>query len=153
MDFIAAVILFYDSDTITYPDCFKQFFEIPSIGNTMAFKTIADFADETGTAVVPGINDIFAAGTIVGTTYDELLMGINLTNSVFYERLPLLYDQVPASEISIIQIDWQPIGKLWMDATTAAGGNALGLDSSKIYLAWAEVLEWIGSEYDDICLQ
>ena len=119
----------------------------------MDFKTVADFADETGTAVVPGINDIFAAGTIVGTTYDELLMGINLTNSIFYERLPLLYDQVPASEISIIEIDWQPIGKLWMDATAAAGGNALGLDSSKIYLAWAEVVEWVGSEYDDICLQ
>ncbi|KAG4434152.1 hypothetical protein IFR05_010373 [Cadophora sp. M221] len=153
VDFIAAVILFYDSDTITHPDCFKPFFEIPSIGNSMAFKTVAEFADETGIAVVPGINNIFAAGTIVGTTYDELLEGINISNSVFYERLPLLYDQVPASEISVIQIDWQPIGKLWMDASAAAGGNALGLDSSKIYLAWAEVVEWIGSEYDEICLE
>ncbi|KAH7385045.1 hypothetical protein BKA64DRAFT_156473 [Cadophora sp. MPI-SDFR-AT-0126] len=153
VDFIGAVILFYDSDTISYPDCFKPFFNIPSIGNTMDFKTVAEFADETGTAVVPGINDIFAAGTVVGTTYEELFIGVNLTNSIFYERLPFLYDQVPASEISIIEIDWQPIGKLWMDASSAAGGNALGLDSSKIYLAWAEVLEWVGSEYDDICLQ
>ncbi|KAK0101937.1 hypothetical protein ONS95_001254 [Cadophora gregata] len=153
VEFIGAVILFYDSDTITYPDCFKPFFDIPSIASTMGFKTIAEFADETGTAVVPGINDIFAAGTIVGTTYDELLKGIELTNSIFYERLPLLYEQVPASQIAIIEIDWQPIGKLWMDASAATGGNALGLDPSKIYLAWAEVVEWIGSEYDEICLQ
>lgn len=119
----------------------------------MAFKTIADFADETGTAVVPGINDIFAAGTVVGANYDQLLQGINITNSVFYSRLPLLYAQVPAEQISVIEIDWQPIGKLWMDASAAAGGNALGLDSSKVYLAWAEVVEWISSDYDEICLK
>ncbi|KAH7312874.1 hypothetical protein BKA65DRAFT_412515 [Rhexocercosporidium sp. MPI-PUGE-AT-0058] len=153
VDFIAAVILFYDSDIITYPECFRQFFDIPSISSSMAFKTVAEFADETGTVVVPGINDIFAAGTIVGTTYDELFMGINISNSIFYDRLPLLYAQIPASEISVIQIDWQPIGKLWIDASAAAGGNSLGLDSSKVYLAWAEVVEWIGSEYDEICLQ
>jgi hypothetical protein len=119
----------------------------------MAFKTLAEFADETGTAVVPGINDIFAAGSVVGTTYAQLLKGVEITNTIFYQRLPLLYAKVPAANISVIEIDWQPIGKLWMDATTAAGGNALGLDSSKIYLAWAEVVEWIGSAYDEICLQ
>ncbi|KAL2067082.1 hypothetical protein VTL71DRAFT_1506 [Oculimacula yallundae] len=153
VDFIAAVILFYDSETISDPACFKPFFDIPSIGNTMAFKTIADFADETGTAVVPGINDIFAAGTLVGENYEELLKGIQITNQIFYDRLPLLYAQVPESEIQIIEIDWQPIGKLWMDASTKAGGNALGLDPSKVYLAWAEVVEWKSSKYDTICLQ
>lgn len=119
----------------------------------MAFKTIADFADETGTAVVDHINDIFAAGTVVGTTYAQLLQGINITNSVFYSRLPLLYAKIPAANISIIEIDWQPIGALWQAATTAAGGNALGLDPSKVYLCWAEVVEWIGSAYDDVANQ
>ena len=116
----------------------------------MAFKTLAEFADETGTAVVGHINDVFAAGTIVGTTYDQLQAGVNITQTVFSSRLPLLYAEVPAANISIIEFDWQPIGKLWMDATTAAGGNALGLDPTKIYLCWAEVVEWIGSAYDDV---
>ncbi|PBP17938.1 putative fad binding domain-containing protein [Diplocarpon rosae] len=147
-----AAILFYDSDTVSTPECFKPFFAIPSVASTMAFKTLAEFADETGTAVVSGINDIFAAGTLIATTEEEILAGVNITNTIFYERLPLLYSQVPAANISMTEIDWQPIGKLWMDATAAAGGNALGLDPSKIYIAWAEVVEWIGADYDATCL-
>lgn len=37
-----------------------------------------------------------------------------------------------------------------MKASEKAGGNALGLDSSQVYLCYAEVVEWIGSAYDDI---
>ncbi|CAL3971906.1 unnamed protein product [Diplocarpon coronariae] len=171
-----AVILFYDSDTVSYPECFKPFFAIPSVASTTAFKTLAEFTDETGTAVVSGIGDIFAAGTFTATTEGEILKGINITTTIFFERLPLLYSQVPAANISTAEIDWQPIGKTkkpklytrgtgllgywnaadstkWMDATAAAGGNALGLDPSKIYIAWAEVVEWIGSDYDAICLK
>jgi hypothetical protein len=40
-----------------------------------------------------------------------------------------------------------------MDASAKAGGNALGLDSSKVYLAYAEVVEWTGSKYNDIVMQ
>ncbi|CZS88437.1 related to 6-HYDROXY-D-NICOTINE OXIDASE [Rhynchosporium agropyri] len=151
VDFIAAVILFYDSETDSNPACFKPFFDIPAISNTMAFKTVADFADETGTSVVPNINNIFASGTIVGKNYDELLKGIQITNEVFYSRLPLLYAQVPESEIQVVQLDWQPFGKLWIEASAKTGGNALGLDCSKIYVAYAEVVEWKSSQYDTIC--
>lgn len=37
-----------------------------------------------------------------------------------------------------------------MKASEARGGNALGLDSSQVYLCYAEVVEWIGSAYDEI---
>ncbi|KAL3423073.1 FAD binding domain protein [Phlyctema vagabunda] len=149
---VGAVILFYDSDTVSFPECFKPFTDIPSIASTLDFKTLYDFSLETGTAVVDGINDVFVAGTVVGQTYEELLQGIQITNDTFYEALPALYAQIPAANISIIELDWQPIGSLWMDASTADGkpGNALGLDASKIYLCWAEVVEWIGSDFDDI---
>lgn len=40
-----------------------------------------------------------------------------------------------------------------MDASAKAGGNALGLNPGKVYLAYAEVVEWTGSEYDDIVMQ
>jgi hypothetical protein len=40
-----------------------------------------------------------------------------------------------------------------MDASAKAGGNVLGLDASKVYLAYAEVVEWTGAEYDDIVMQ
>lgn len=146
------MILFYDSETVSYPPCFEAFTSIPSIGNSLDFKTVAQFADETGTAVVPQINDIFVAGTVVGKNYGELLRGIQIINDTFFDRLPALYAKVPPSAISVIQLDWQPIGKLWLDASSAngVGGNPLGLDSKKgVYLAYAEVVEWFGSEYDD----
>lgn len=117
----------------------------------MDFKTLTEFALETGTAVVPDINDVFVAGTIVGKTYAELLLGIQIINDTFFSALPELYAQIPAANISIIELDWQPIGSLWLNASAANGGNALGLDSSKgTYLCYAEVVEWIGSSYDDI---
>lgn len=37
-----------------------------------------------------------------------------------------------------------------MEASEARGGNALGLDPSQVYLCYAEVVEWIGSAYDEI---
>ncbi|KAF7718012.1 Solanapyrone synthase [Penicillium ucsense] len=147
---LASAILFYDSDTVSYPDILKPFTDIPSISSTVGFKTVAEFANELGQMVVPGINDIFVAGTVKGTTYDQLHKGVSIINSTFFNELPKLLAQVPAANISTIQLDWQPIGAKWMDASNARGGNALGLDSSKVYLCYAEVVEWIGSEYDNI---
>ncbi|KAL5341102.1 hypothetical protein BJX70DRAFT_396158 [Aspergillus crustosus] len=150
---LASAILFYDSDSEEFPEIFKPFTDIPAVSSTLGFKTVAEFSDELGQMVVDGINDVFVAGTVTGTTFDDLHRGISIINSTFFDRLPTLYSQVPPSQISIIQLDWQPIGKLWLDASAKAGGNALGLDSSKVYLAYAEVVEWIGSEYDAIVMQ
>ncbi|KAJ5546162.1 hypothetical protein N7494_003747 [Penicillium frequentans] len=147
---LASVILFYDSDNATFPDIFKPFTDIPTIASTMAFKTVAEFTAETGEEVVDGINDVFVAGTVKGTTYSELYHGISIINSTFFSQLPKLYAQIPTANISTIQLDWQPIGYDWIKASEARGGNALGLDSSKVYLCYAEVVEWIGSAYDDI---
>lgn len=36
-----------------------------------------------------------------------------------------------------------------MKASAERGGNALGLDPSKVYLCYAQVVEWIGSAYDE----
>lgn len=52
---MASVILFYDSDTISYPEAFKPFTDIPAISNTLAFKTVREFADETAAMVIPHI--------------------------------------------------------------------------------------------------
>lgn len=52
---LASVILFYDSDNATFPDIFKPFTDIPTIASTMAFKTVSEFAAETGEEVVEGI--------------------------------------------------------------------------------------------------
>lgn len=49
------MILFYDSDTESYPEIFKPFTDIPAISNTLGFKTVAEFAAETGEMVVEGI--------------------------------------------------------------------------------------------------
>ncbi|KAJ5893647.1 hypothetical protein N7495_005338 [Penicillium taxi] len=147
---LASVILFYDSENTTYPDIFKPFTDIPSVSNTLEFKTVQEFAAENGQMVVDGINDVFVAGTVKGTTYAELHQGISIINTTFFNELPKLYAQVPSANISTIQLDWQPIGADWIKASEAAGGNALGLDSSNIYLCYAEVVEWIGSAYDEI---
>ncbi|KAJ5807458.1 hypothetical protein N7447_010914 [Penicillium robsamsonii] len=147
---LASVILFYDSDSISYPDIFKPFTDIPAISSTLDFKTVAEFAAETGAMVVDGISDVFVAGTIKGTSHKELLSGISIINQTFFNELPKLYAQVPIANISTIQLDWQPIGVDWIKASEAHGGNALGLDSSQVYLCYAEVVEWIGSAYDEI---
>ena len=52
---VAAAIIFYDSATQNYPDCFKAFTDMPSIGNTLGFKTLTQFTKETGVLVVPDI--------------------------------------------------------------------------------------------------
>ncbi|KAK6853706.1 hypothetical protein PG995_010518 [Apiospora arundinis] len=150
---VAAVILFYDSPAVANPECFKKFLAIPSVANTCAFKTLSDFAVENGGLVVDHINDLFIAGTTVGKDHDTLLKGIKITNDVFFAALPELYAQVPAKNLSLVSIDWQPITSLWTEGSAKSnpGGNALGIDtkSKGAYLAWAEVVEWIGSEYDD----
>ncbi|KAL6234349.1 hypothetical protein BDW75DRAFT_168325 [Aspergillus navahoensis] len=150
---LASAILFYDSADTSFPEVFKPFTDIPAYASTLGFKALADFAQELGQMVVVDINDVFVAGTVKGKTYDELYEGISIINSTFFSRLPELYAQVPASAISTIQLDWQPIGKLWLDASEQAGGNPLGLDASKVYLAYAEVVEWTDSQYDEIVMQ
>ncbi|KAJ5740198.1 hypothetical protein N7493_000070 [Penicillium malachiteum] len=147
---VASVILFYDSDNSTFPDILTPFTDIPAISSTLDFKTVEEFANELGEVVTPGINDVFVAGTVKGTTYAELYEGISIINATFAEQLPKLYAQIPTANISIIELDWQPIGADWIKASEARGGNALGLDSSQVYLCYAEVVEWIGSEYDEI---
>lgn len=52
---LASVILFYDSETESYPEIFKPFTDIPSVSSTVGFKTVAEFAAETGEMVVDGI--------------------------------------------------------------------------------------------------
>ena len=52
---VAAVILFYDSDTVSFPDDLLPFTNIPSISSTLAFKTLKEFADETAVVVVPDL--------------------------------------------------------------------------------------------------
>ncbi|KAJ5246364.1 hypothetical protein N7468_001347 [Penicillium chermesinum] len=147
---LGSVILFYDSDTIAYPESLKPFTDIPAISSTVGFKTMSEFAAETGEAVTPHINDVFVAGTVTGTNYNELLQGISIINTTFFNELPKLYAQVPAANISIIELDWQPIGADWIKASNARGGNPLGFDEAKVYLCYAEVVEWIGSAYDKI---
>jgi len=168
---MASVILFYDSDTISYPDVFKPFTDIPAVSNTLGFKTLREFADETAAMVIPHIkyptptpihreknranknSDVFVAGTVTGTNRAELLQGISIINSTFFAELPKLYAKVPAANLTTIQLDWQPIGSLWMEATAKRGGNALGLDPKKVYLCYAEVVEWTGSKYDDAVME
>lgn len=52
---LASAILFYDSDSISYPDILKIFTDIPSVSSTVGFKTVAEFAAELGQMVVTGI--------------------------------------------------------------------------------------------------
>jgi hypothetical protein len=52
---MASAILFYDSDTVSYPDILKPFTDIPSIASTVGFKTVAEFATELGAMVTPQI--------------------------------------------------------------------------------------------------
>ncbi|KAK8033595.1 hypothetical protein PG991_002993 [Apiospora marii] len=150
---VAAVILFYDSDTVANPACFEKFLAIPSVSNTCDFKTLSAFAIENGGLVVDHINDLFIAGTTVGKDQAALLKGIKITNDAFFAALPELYAAVPPANLSLVSIDWQPITSLWTagSARSNPGGNPLGVDTAAkgAYLAWAEVVEWIGSEYDE----
>lgn len=53
--YLASVILFYDSDTEAFPESLKMFTDIPAISSTLGFKTLAELAAETGQAVIPDI--------------------------------------------------------------------------------------------------
>lgn len=54
----------------------------------------------------------------------------------------------------LIEINWEPITKLWLTASAKKGGNALGLsggsDGSKVYVCYAQVVEWTGTQYNPI---
>lgn len=54
-ELLASVILFYDSPNTSYPEIFKPFTDIPAISSTLGFKTVSEFAAETGAMVVPNI--------------------------------------------------------------------------------------------------
>ena len=54
-DLLASVILFYDSEDTSYPEIFKPFTDIPAVSSTLDFKTLSEFAAETGAMVVPHI--------------------------------------------------------------------------------------------------
>ncbi|CEF71945.1 hypothetical protein FGSG_00100 [Fusarium graminearum PH-1] len=150
---IGGAILFYDSDSDPEPECFRPFFDLPSIGNTFQKQTLAQFSDETGKLVTPKINDQFIAGTTTGKTYEEILEGVQIVNDVFLAALPELYKVLPVEDRKLISVDWQPIGSLWEKASKKynPGGNALGLDTETkgTYIAWAEVVEWSGDEHND----
>lgn len=47
--------MFYDSPNTSYPEIFKPFTDIPTVGNTLEFKTLAEFAKETAAVVTPDI--------------------------------------------------------------------------------------------------
>lgn len=89
---------------------------------------------------------------MVGTNYDELHKGIAITNQTFFSALPELYKKVPQANITLIQFDWQPIGASWMQASAERGGNALGVDPFKVYLCYAQVVEWVGATYNEAVL-
>lgn len=150
---VGGVILYYDSSSVMEPECFRPFFDIPPLSNTLALKTLAQFAEETGQLVTPHINDMFIAGTTVGKTYDQLLKAIRIVNGGFLNALPALYRILPAENRKLLSVDWQPLGALWAAGSKKAnpGGNPLGFDPAAkgTYLAWAEVVEWTGSQYDD----
>ncbi len=95
--------------------------------------------------------DVFVSGTVVGKTYEQVLTGIRIINDIFTANIPLLTAHIPAVNISIIEIDWEPLGALWFSASQKSNpaGNALGFDPSiGNYICYAQVVEWIGSEYD-----
>ncbi|KAH6660933.1 FAD binding domain-containing protein [Truncatella angustata] len=151
---IGGIILFYDSPNVSYPECFQMFFDIPSIADSTAFQTLAGFSETVGQLVTDHINDIFFAGTTVGQTYEELLQGIEITNQVFFDALPDLYEVIPYANLSLVSIDWQPIGSLWQSGSQSVNptGNPLGVDPATkgTYLCWAGVVEWVGDSYADV---
>ena len=61
---------------------------------------------------------------------------------------------MPRTNVVLIEIDWEPITKLWLDASASKGGNALGLstgaDGARVYVCYAQVVEWTGAQNDQI---
>jgi hypothetical protein len=95
--------------------------------------------------------DAPTSGTIVGKTYGDLLKGISIINSTFFNAIPRLYEQLPPENITSTEVGWQPIGAHWMESSVTKGGNALGLDSERgVYICYTVVVLWTGSEYDDV---
>ncbi|KAK1589932.1 FAD binding domain-containing protein [Colletotrichum navitas] len=153
---VASAVLFYDSETESNPGCFKPFFDIPSIANTMCFKTLADFSAEVGGLVVEDINDVFIAGCTVGKDRETILKGVRISHDVFVNSLDSLFEAVPKGDFVLLSVNWQPITQTWQDASRRSnpGGNALGIDveTKGIYNAWAWAVEWSSSRYDEAVL-
>ena len=78
---------------------------------------------------------------------------MKIVNDMFLERVPALQAIVPEEDLILVCVDWQPIGDLWLKGSLASnpGGNALGFDpeAKGTYMAWAEVVEWNGTQYDE----
>ena len=88
---------------------------------------------------------------MVARNYADLLKGISLVNTTFFNEVPSLRAKIPDTNITIIEIDWEPIGALWLKASTDRGGNALGLDPARgTYVCYAQVVEWSGAQYNDV---
>ncbi|KAI5301739.1 hypothetical protein KEM56_001408, partial [Ascosphaera pollenicola] len=88
---VASVILFYDSETESNPESLKMFTDLKASASTMGFKTVKELAVQNGAVVVENLNDVFVAGTVKGTTYEELYKGISIINSTWQDALPELY--------------------------------------------------------------
>ena len=87
---------------------------------------------------------------MVARTYPDLLKGISLIKTTFFSQVPSLRAQLPAANLSIIEIDWEPIGALWLRASATRGGDALGFDPAKgTYVCYVQVVDWIGEMYDE----
>lgn len=143
--------MYYDDDKDTKPACFQPFWDLPNVGNTFAKTNVSQFTQETAKFVVPGINNMFIAGTTVGKGYDEILHGLEIVWKTFSAELPKLFSVLPAADRQMISIDWQPLGALWLSASKSANpsGNALGFspDIKGTYLAWSEVIQWHGDSH------
>ena len=87
---------------------------------------------------------------MVAKTYADLLKGISIINTTFFNEVPALRADIPEANITMLEVNWEPIGSLWLNASTVRGGNALGLDAAKgTYVGYAQVLEWTGDQYNE----
>ncbi|OGM50971.1 putative 6-hydroxy-D-nicotine oxidase [Aspergillus bombycis] len=153
-ELLASVILFYDSEDTSYPEIFKPFTDIPAISSTLDFKTLSEFAAETGAMVVPHIKYRCVCRWHCCRYHLRRAAPGHHHHQHHVLRAPA---QAVRSDPRCQHLH-HPAGlaadrRDWMKASEDKGGNALGLDSSKIYLCYAEVVEWIGSSYDDIVAQ
>ncbi|KAI5284717.1 hypothetical protein KEM54_001124 [Ascosphaera aggregata] len=156
----ATVFLFYDSDTKSYPESLQMLTNLKSTASTSDSKTVKQLSVENAVTVIRNIKcdkqsmscsqrSVFVAGTVKGTTYDELDNGISIVNNTFTEALSELYVKVSEENITVVELNCQPIGPLWTKASTERGGNPLRLNESQVYLCYAEVVMWDGEEYVD----
>ncbi|ORY68296.1 uncharacterized protein BCR38DRAFT_463837 [Pseudomassariella vexata] len=93
--------------------------------------------------------------SVVSATPEGLHSSFSVTWEAYLAALPELYAAVPAKALVSVAVYWQPIMRLWMEASKATNpvGNALGLDPDKgDYLAWAVVVMWNNTAYDEVVM-